>query len=284
MLSATQIESYQTNGYLVVDNVLSEAQVAELNALIDHAVERSIHVESNDDMYDLEPGHSKARPRVRGIRDPLALAPPFEEVSRSEAVLDIVESVVGPNIRHELSFINIKPAGGGSPVQWHQDFGILPYTNDDLVVCGLALTDSSIRNGCLQVIPGSHRGPILDHHQDGVMIGAVQEHTPGFDLDHAVPVEVPAGGMSLHHFRILHGSAPNHSDSDRRVYFLDYAAADSFPIAKKIAPAEFDQRIVRGTSTRQARMIPLNFPIPNRERRANVLFHLQAGLREPVYS
>ncbi|WP_280243765.1 phytanoyl-CoA dioxygenase family protein [Nocardia abscessus] len=284
MLSSTQIESYQEDGYLVVENVLRDSEVAELNALIDRAVERSTSVESNDDMYDLEPGHCESRPRVRGIRDPLALHPLFGEISRSDAVLDIVESVVGPNIRHELAFINIKPANCGSPVQWHQDFGILPYTNDDLVVCGLALTDSTVRNGCLHVIPGSHRGPILDHHQDGIMIGAVQQDAPEFDLAQAVPVEVPAGGMSMHHFRTLHGSAPNHSDLDRRVYFLDYAAADAFPVAKKITPAEFDQRIVRGTATREARMMPLTFPIPNRERRASVLFHLQAGLQKPVYS
>ncbi|MFI9411930.1 phytanoyl-CoA dioxygenase family protein [Nocardia gamkensis] len=284
MLNSAQIDSYRENGYLVVENVLRDAEVAQLNALIDRAIERSESVERNDDMYDLEPGHSADRPLVRGIRDPLSLHPLFGEISRSNALLDIVESVVGPDIRHELSFVNIKPAGCGSPVQWHQDFGILPYTNDDLVVCGLALTDSTVRNGCLHVIPGSHRGPILDHHQDGVMIGAIQEGATGFDIARAVPVEVPAGGMSLHHFRTLHGSAPNHSDLDRRIYFLDYAAADAFPVAKKISPVEFDQRIVRGSATREARMMPLTFPIPNRERRADVLFHLQAGLRKPIYS
>jgi phytanoyl-CoA hydroxylase len=284
VLSSTEVEFYNQNGFLVVPNVLSPDEVDRLNRLIDEAVARSGHLDSNDDMYDLEPGHSQERPRVRGLRDPLALDPLFKDVSVSARVLDPVESVLGRNIRHDLSFVNIKPAGGGSPVQWHQDFAILPYTNDDLVVCGLCLTDATIENGCLQVIPGSHRGPILDHHQDDVMIGAVPVGAPGFDVSRAIPLEVRAGGMTMHHFRMLHGSAPNQSTRDRRVYFLDYGAADAVPVGKKIIRGEFDTRIVRGEPARSCRMMSLEFLIPNRERKADVLFHLQEGLRQPVYA
>ncbi|MFE3105274.1 phytanoyl-CoA dioxygenase family protein [Nocardia tengchongensis] len=280
-LTSAQQQAFARDGYLVLDNVLTADQVSAMNARIDHMVAQSATVTANTTMYDLEPNHRADRPRVRGLRDPLAI-PLFAEVSVSNAVLDPVESLLGPHLRRELAFVNIKPPGSG-PLQPHQDFAILPYTNDCLVVCGLALTDSTRANGCLHVVPGSHRRPILDHHQDGVMIGAIQANDPSFDPNSVVPVEVPAGGMSIHHFRTVHAAPPNHATQDRRVYWLDYAAADTYPVGKPIVPHEFAQRIVRGSHSGNVRTAALEFPMPNRARRANVLVHLQAGLNHPLY-
>ena len=80
------------------------------------------------------------------------------------------------------------------------------------------------------VIPGSHRWEILDHHNDGVFAGAIAPTEAGVDLDAAVPVIVPAGGVSVHHVRTLHGSAPNRSSQSRRLWLVGYAATDAWPI------------------------------------------------------
>ncbi|MCU1644037.1 MAG: phytanoyl-CoA dioxygenase family protein [Nocardia sp.] len=281
-LSAAQKVAFRHDGCLVLDRVLTEQQLRRMNELIDSMVEQSAETTTNTAMYDLESDHRAQQPRVRGLRDPLAVDPLFTEISVSDAVLDPIEDLLGPDLRRELAFVNIKPPGSG-PLQPHQDFAILPYTNDCLVVCGLALTDSTVANGCLHVLPGSHRRPILEHHQDGVMIGAIQADDPEFDTARMVPVEVPAGGMSIHHFRTVHGSPPNTSAGDRRVFWLDYAAEDTYPIGKPVDLQEFAQRMVRGTHTRQVRTLALEFPMPNRARRAKVLVHLQDGLASPLY-
>ena len=73
----------------------------------------------------------------------------------------------------------MKSGGFGSPVEWHQDWAWYPFTNDDLLVVGICMDDMIEENGCLLAIPGSHKGRILNHHQDGCFVGGVTE--PDFD-------------------------------------------------------------------------------------------------------
>jgi phytanoyl-CoA hydroxylase len=283
VISDAQVDFFWENGFVAVDDVLTRDQLELARSIVDDFVERSRSVRENDDVYDLEPDHSPEQPHVRGLKDPLRAHPLFGEILVSDAVLDVVERLIGPDLRWDLIFMNIKPPRGGSALEWHQDFAILPYTNDDLVVCGVAIDDCTAENGCLEVVPGSHRGPILDHHQDGVMIGAIQADDPDLRLDDAVPLEVGAGGMTIHHFRTSHASGPNNSDISRRVLFLDYAAVDAYPVGKKVDLDEFDSRLVRGTCERVARLAPLSFKMPNRKVKANILFHLQATTKKRMF-
>ena len=83
-------------------------------------------------------------------------------------------------------------------------FAFYPHTNDDLLAVGVVLDDCTRENGCLLMLPGSHRWPILDHQQDGVFVGAIDVEREGVDVSCAVPVTVRAGGITLHHTRMLH--------------------------------------------------------------------------------
>ena len=98
----------------------------------------------------------------------------------------------------------MKTAGGGSAVEWHQDIAFYPYTNDDVLAVGVCLDDHTLENGCMLMVPGSHKGPVLDHHQDGYFIGAISPSRGETDLSTAVPVEVGAG----RHHHPPHADAP----------------------------------------------------------------------------
>jgi phytanoyl-CoA hydroxylase len=146
----------------------------------------------------------------------------------STAIIDIVECLIGPNIRWQGSKLNMKSAGVGSPVGWHQDWALYPHTNDDLVAVGVPIDDMTTENGCLLVSPGSHSGPVLDHHDNGVFVGVV---APELNNRAAcVPLEANAGSITLHHVRLLHGSAPNTSGNQRRLFLIEYNAADAWPL------------------------------------------------------
>jgi ectoine hydroxylase-related dioxygenase (phytanoyl-CoA dioxygenase family) len=83
----------------------------------------------------------------------------------------------------------------------------------------------------MQVIPGSHRGGPRNHMKDGAFSGVCQEPEAYADESQWRTVEVPAGGISLHHCLMLHSSAPNHSQRARRTFVIQYRAADNVQIA-----------------------------------------------------
>ncbi len=280
MLTQAQIAFYHTNGYLGVENVLSAEEVAELQRVTDEFVEKSRQVTEHTDVFDLEAGHTPEAPRLRRLKDPVAQHPVYDRVSRHEGIVDIVAQLVGPNVRYSSGKLNMKSAAFGSAVEWHQDWAFQPHTNDDYLTVGVAIDGMTIQNGALMVIPGSHRGPIYDHHQHGRFIGAVTE--PDFGQSRAVPIEVGAGGISIHHVRELHASAPNIHDRPRRLFLIDYCAADAWPLMWALDWADFTAGVIRGQPTREARMVaaPLRLPIPGDG--DGVIYELQRELDKPI--
>lgn len=267
MLSEKQVSFYKEHGYLAVEDVLPQEQVLELQRVTDEFQEKSRSVTENDNIFDLEPDHSRSRPRLRRLKSPANHHPAYERVLRDDGILDIVSQLVGPEIRTNGQKLNMKLGGEGSPVEWHQDWAFYPHTNDDMLAVGVAIDDMTLDNGCLMVIPGSHRGRILDHHEAGHFVGAVTE--PDFSPEGAVPVTVKAGGISIHHVRTLHGSAPNVSQAPRRLFLIQYCAVDAWPLTGGSKAGEefwntFNSFILRGEPTTEFRVesVPLRIPLP----------------------
>ena len=252
MLTQEQVEFYHTNGYIVVENVISAADIAELRKITDGFVDKSREVTEHTNVFDLEPGHTPEAPQLRRLKNPVALHPIYDRMLRHHFILDSVAQLVGPNIRYDTSKLNMKSAGFGSPVEWHQDFAFAaPVTNDDMLSVGLALDDMTQENGCLLFIPGSHKGPIYDHYQNDVFVGGIT--APDFRADSAVPIEVKAGGITIHHTRTLHASAPNSSGRSRRLLLLQYSAADTLSQRPITDWEPLDAAILRGEQVREPR-------------------------------
>lgn len=285
MLSPREIDFYRTNGYLTVEGILTDAEVEEGRRIVEAAVEASRAVTAHDAVFDLEPGHTSQRPRLRRLKDPVGYHPFFDRVMRSDRILDILTDLIGPAIRFQGNKLNMKSPQFGSPVEWHQDFAFYPHTNDDLLAVGVALDDCTLENGCLMVIPGSHHGPILDHHQEGRFAGAIDPTRESVDLSRAVPVTVNAGGISIHHARLLHGSAPNRSTKPRRLFLIQYAAVDAWPLAGVPDFDAYNAKILRGESTSVARMIDLQvrLPVPGPERPGSI-YEIQTVLKRTVFA
>jgi ectoine hydroxylase-related dioxygenase (phytanoyl-CoA dioxygenase family) len=283
MLTSQQISDYRREGYLAVPEVVPGATLARVRAVVDEFVEQSRQMTKDDTMFVLEPSHMRDSPRLARINQPVKVHPMFDQIMRSSEVLDCVAAMIGPDIRYHHSKLNMKTAGVGSPVEWHQDFVFFPHTNDDVLAVGIALDDCTPDNGCLLVVPGSHRGPILDHHQNGVFVGAVPASLPDVAMDKAVPVIVPAGGMSVHHSRTLHASAPNRSSKPRRLLLIEYAAADAWPIGVDIKLDDFHARVVRGQPTRKARLVDMQFDMRQRGL-AGSIYELQRQVHSSAFA
>jgi phytanoyl-CoA hydroxylase len=265
MLTERQLAAYRNDGFVVIPDVFSQADIADLRAVTDEFVVKSTKVAANDEIYDLEDTHSANDPRVRRIKTPHAHHETYRRASRNPAVVAILEELWG-TVRFDTGKLNMKSAGYGSPIEWHQDWAFYPHTNDDLAAVGIMLDDFTPENGPMLMIPGSHVGPILDHHDaDGRFCGAIDPNAGGIDFSQAVPCLGKAGTITIHHVRLVHGSATNLSGRERRFLLYQYRAADAWPLLGfKDGIEKFDELLLAGEPTLEPRLapVPVRLPLP----------------------
>ena len=268
MLTAKDVEFYKSEGYVVVRDVLTPVELERLRSGLARFLDGAGEVDRNDDVYDLEDSHTRATPRVRRIKAPHRLDPAFHDLIRSPKLLDLMRPLLGASIQLQNSKLNLKSAGYGAAVEWHQDWAYYPYTNDDVLAVGVLLDEFAEDNGAMMVIPRSHKGPIHDHHANGVFCGGIDPTTPGIDFASAVPLYAPAGSITLHHVRTIHGSALNRSGRSRNFLLYEAAAGDAWPLVGSSAAfvdlEEFNSRLLCGEPTIQPRMVavPVRIPLP----------------------
>ena len=167
---------------------------------------------------------------MRRLKAPHLIHPAYFRASRNAKVVEILTDLWG-TVRFDTGKLNMKSAGYGAPVEWHQDWAFYPHTNDDLAAVGIMLDDVDMENGPMMVVPGSHKGPIHDHHgPNGRFCGAMDPATCDIDLSRARPCLGKAGSITVHHVRAVHGSATNFSGRPRRFLLYQYRAADAWPL------------------------------------------------------
>jgi ectoine hydroxylase-related dioxygenase (phytanoyl-CoA dioxygenase family) len=266
MLNDQQIAFYRDNGYLVLEGHIPLDELAPARAALQRLVEGAQGLDASDDIYDLEDSHRPDVPRVRRIKLPHKVDPAFDGLLHSEAILAPVRDLIGPSLRLHTSKLNLKSAGFGAAVEWHQDWAFYPHTNDDILAVGVMLNDVGPDNGPLLVLPGSHRGPIHDHHADGRFCGAIDLGASGLDLSRAVALTGPAGSISLHHVRTVHGSDLNRSAADRALLLYEITAADAWPLAGSMSKfgelADYDEKLLCGEPTIEPRLAPVPVRLP----------------------
>ena len=140
------------------------------------------------------------------------------DITRHPKILDAVEDLIGPNILVYLSTFWFKDARDGKFVSWHQDSAYYGLDPHDVITLWLGFTDATSENGCMRVLPGSHKWPDQKHQEtyDTDNLLARGQTIVGLDDSTAVEMPLKAGQFSMHHERMLHSSGPNLSD-DRRL-------------------------------------------------------------------
>ena len=265
--------AYRRDGFVVVPDLLGAQTLTELREVITELVAAAGKVDTHTAVYDLEPGHTPAEPRVRRIKQPHKVHPAFDAIVRSGPVIEVLVELLGPDLRLQGSKLNMKAARYGSPVEWHQDWAFYPHTNDDMLAIGVMLDDMDIENGPLLVVPGSHKGPIWNHHgEDGRFCGLVNPEDIEAEAASAVALTGRAGSMSFHHVRALHGSALNTSDRSRNLLLYEVAAADAWPLLGVADFDDFNRRLLRGHPTVEPRVtaVPVRLPLPPAARQGSI--------------
>jgi ectoine hydroxylase-related dioxygenase (phytanoyl-CoA dioxygenase family) len=265
MLSEAQLAAYRRDGFVVIPDILDAGEVEALRRVTDEFVEGARTVAANNEIYDLEDTHSPAEPRVRRIKTPHLHHAEYMKAARHPKIVAVLKDLWG-TVRLDTGKLNMKSAGYGAPVEWHQDWAFYPHTNQDLAAVGIMLDDCDLENGPMMVLPGSHLGPIYDHHgPDGRFCGAVDPEACGIDLSAAVPCLGKAGSITVHHVRAVHGSATNFSGKPRRFLLYQYRAADAWPLlGLKDGIEKFDALLLAGSPSLMPRLepVPVRLPLP----------------------
>ncbi|MCE2517957.1 MAG: phytanoyl-CoA dioxygenase family protein [Alphaproteobacteria bacterium] len=203
----TTVSDFRKNGFVAGLPALSAEQVKTLRDFIE----------------DLEANHAEGAGghrldqffRVNGH----VVIPQLAEVARNPQILDVIESLLGPDLLAWSVELFIKEPGSTKTVSWHQDITYWGMgETDDEVTAWIALSDVSVEAGCMRFIPGSHKGGLVEHNDTFSEDNLLSRGQEIADVREAEAVHGPLkpGEMSLHHGRCFHASGQNKS-ADRRI-------------------------------------------------------------------
>jgi hypothetical protein len=225
--------SFERDGYVHLPPVLTEDEVAGLDPVYDAFMRGEIDVVGKD-LYDMVTGEYGTDPTgyaIFNVMLPRRYYPDwqgnvFERVSHS-----IAEQLCGEGMTLDFDQLLAKQPGREDAVfAWHQDQAYWINTDDRrTATCWLAVDESTVENGCMQFLPGSHREPVRPHRPAGS--SRAEQHTLVTDLrpdDEMVHVPIRRGDITVHNEGVLHGSGGNTTaDSRRRAYINAYRSIDT---------------------------------------------------------
>ena len=224
-LSQTQVDSFWTNGYLPVGKILNDEEIEVLRQAYDHEFARARAGEtafrnlSINNTDDLE-AKNKAEKQMLQIMQMCERNIHFRKLVYHERILDVIEDLLGPNIQLFHDQALYKPAQHGGAVYWHQDNAYWRCTPPNLVSCWLTLDDVTLDNGAMQFIPGTHFKAI--EHDRAKTTNTLLDSGDQVGDAQPVVVDLPAGGIAIHHCQTLHQTAPNTTDRQRRAFAIHY--------------------------------------------------------------
>jgi hypothetical protein len=207
--SPEQVEQYERDGILFPMSVLSQDEVSRFRSAFE----------------DLE-SRLGGRPQHRQLIQPHLCYRWAYDLATHPAILDVVEAIIGPDILVHSASVFPKYPHDPDSILWHQDGYYWGLSAPRLVSAWVALTDSTIENGCMRVVAGTHKKEVLPHARSSREKNTRLSLEVAVDVDEARATDVilKAGEMSLHHPYIIHGSNPNQTDEKRIGFAIRFVA------------------------------------------------------------
>ena len=226
-LTADQKAFFQENGYLPYKRVVSDEELKALcqrtvdiiEGKLTHLPPRYIQLEKA-----FRDGNDTTTPRIDIVRKITRLCyfdDLFQAVATKPEIVDVIEELLGPNIKFFTDQLMMKSRFNGTVTDWHQDSPAWPYfVPQDHVSCWVALDDATVENGCMTVIPGSHKwGPVAREWRNRFLSDP--------EISDPVAVELKAGHCMFHHGLNFHRTGANPTPDRRRGLALHYIHAET---------------------------------------------------------
>ena len=281
-MNAEDLYFYNKNGYLIKKNLISRSIIKKINNKINDLIKKE-SLKKNKSRKIFEYIKKRNSRYIVRLKDPHVQDKIFYSLSRNKNIISFVSSLLGGTVRFHHSKLNFKlPSKLGGIVHWHQDWSFYPHTNDDLLAVGIYLEECNEMNGPLKVFAETHRKKLYDHHYKGSFIGRINPDIEELNPKKAISLTGPAGTVTFHHVRTIHGSGLNLTSNKRPLLIFGYAAIDAWPLTYDSGSSldpnsnlqNYDKLIIKGSPTLYPRIknVPIKIPLP---RKSDSLYDLQ---------
>lgn len=221
-------EFFREHGYLLCKGVFDGDEVEAMRRAVDAIVSRAAgtpfdmnHAWSGDHLGDEE----LRKVVLKGFHDLQYHDCAFTRAVSHPRLVDALTRVIGPNVQLHHSKMLVKPPETGAPFPMHQDYPYFPHTRHTVTAASVHLDDATEENGCLRVIPGSHRlGPLPEIGESKALDSAE------YPMERGLPVPAKAGDVLLFNYLTIHGSGVNSSERPRRNVLFQYRDPSDEPL------------------------------------------------------
>jgi len=216
-LTPAQLSAMDTDGFIVLENLFDEATMAELDANL-------TAYQSRHEQDLIAAGGASGISRAGEIlfTDHIAESEPSVlKFVKNEEMVSVATQLLGPDVDLYWNQTVYKSPETAKDFPWHQDDGYTAVDPAPYLTCWLAVTDATVENGCISVLPGSHRGGLRPHVQSPIGLVGYSNDEP----DQGIPVPISKGSMIVFWSLVLHKSGPNVSNGVRKAYIIQYSKA-----------------------------------------------------------
>lgn len=228
-----ELERFRRDGYVHLRGVLTEAELAAIEAVYERFLAREIEVPGKD-FCDMSGDYGKAPEdfAILNVMLPRRYHPAWQGNVFERRAASIAEQLQGAGMQLDYDQLLAKrPRREDAEFLWHQDLAYWIATDDPrTATVWLAIDDSTPENGCMRFVPGSQHELQLRPHRP-LAADRGDSHTLFTDIDpqrdRVVPVPIRRGDVTVHDERVLHGSGGNTTDGWRRAYVVAFRSAET---------------------------------------------------------
>lgn len=243
ILSVDDVAYFHEMGFVCIPQITTAEEVAWIRDTCDRLFERRAGWETGD-LFDFAgtdaPGTTLKAPQ---LSHPSKYEPALKQTHFYNSALAMARQLLGPSAQFVFDHAMLKPARTGASTPWHQDEAFYPFKGgSNVLTFWMPLQDVDARNGCLNFIPGSNKGPLLQHRRINNDPRIHGLEALGVNESLMISCPLRAGGATVHGYHTLHHSNPNISDGPRRAYAVlfgtplpQFRSRESFSWNEKMA-------------------------------------------------
>ncbi|MFD0712647.1 phytanoyl-CoA dioxygenase family protein [Paenibacillus sp. GCM10027626] len=226
MIKAQDVDFYNENGYLLVKGVFNKQEVEAMRTAVDRIIDRAAKAKMDQNhawQGDYLPPAELKKLVLKGFHDVHYHDASFMRAAIHPNMAAVLSQLIGPNVQLHHSKMLVKPPENGAAFPMHQDQPYFPHEQHTMMAASMHLDDANFENGCLHVIPGSHKQGPMKHR------GQHYLDAKEYPISSGVACPAEAGDVLFFNYLTIHGSPVNSSDRTRRNVLFQYRSATDFP-------------------------------------------------------